>query len=143
SGWRDTDGDGIRDKIIDGKKRDLQLTLVANFENDLRKDAAQSIKLQLSELRNNLGIEIDIKLATWDEINKEIIPNKDFDLLLTGYYLPQMPDVGFIFDFDSKLVNYKSMQLDDLILNARHEAADEDIKEAYKDIQRYFVEHLP
>src|SRR5699024_8797432 len=65
------------------------------------------------------------------------------DLLLTGYYLPQMPDVGFIFDFDSKLVNYKSMQLDDLILNARHEAADEDIKEAYKDIQRYFVEHLP
>lgn len=143
--WRDTDGDGIRDKIIDGKKTDLVFTLVTNVENDLRRDVAENIRLQLTDVKNRLGIQIDIELLPWDEILEETIPKRNFDLLLTGYHMPEMPDLGFVFgsQSDGNFIGYESAELDELMLRSIHGYDDESIKDAYATIQRYFVEQLP
>ena len=79
AGWHDTDGDGIRDKNIDGVKYDLTLTFVTNMENDIRKDVA-GLKRQLEEAENELGIQIQIQLGEWEEIKEQIIPNGEFDI---------------------------------------------------------------
>lgn len=145
AGWHDTDGDGIRDKVIDGKKVDLAFKLVTNIENDLRKDAAESIRWQLTDIKNGLGIHIDVELMTWEEIIEVVIPKRDFDLLLTGYHMPEMPDLEFLFGSKGSynFIGYDSPELDELILRARYGINDEGIKDAYRDIQRHFIEQLP
>lgn len=145
AGWHDTDGDGIRDKIINGKKQDMIFKLVTNNENDLRKDVAQDIKRQLCEAENELGIEIDIELVQWEELKEEIIPDKDFDMLLIGCNLPVMPDLEFLFASYStdNFINYSSTELDTIILKAKQAYKEVNIKSAYQDLQAYFVEQLP
>lgn len=43
AGWKDSDGDGIRDKLIDGKKVDLKLKYITNSRS-LRKDMMAVVK---------------------------------------------------------------------------------------------------
>ena len=38
AGWKDTDGDGIRDKVVDGRKRSLSLTYNYNSGNPMREN---------------------------------------------------------------------------------------------------------
>lgn len=145
AGWHDTDGDGIRDKEVDGKKLDLSFKLVTNSENDLRKDVAEDIKRQLGETENKLGIQIDIEIVQWEELKEEIIPDRDFDILLTGYNLPVMPDLESLFASYSheNFMGYSSEELDALILKAKQGHSEGGIKEAYSEIQSHFTEQLP
>lgn len=145
AGWHDTDGDGIRDKNIDGVKYDLTLTFVTNMENDIRKDVAEAIKRQLEEAENELGIQIQIQLGEWEEIKEQIIPNGEFDILLTGCYLPVMPDLESLFASysDGNFIYYNNPELDELIGRAKHVYTEDVIKETYKEIQKHLVEQLP
>lgn len=145
AGWHDTDGDGIRDKVIDGQKVDLAFKLVTNMENDLRKDAAESIRRQLTNTKNGLGIYIDVELIPWEEIVEDVIPKGKFDLLLTGHHMPEMPDLESLFGSKGShnFIGYDSPELDELILRARNNIDDESIRVVYRDIQRHFTEQLP
>ncbi len=47
AGWKDSDGDGIRDKMIDGKKVDLKLRYITN-QRELRKNVQAVVQQQWS-----------------------------------------------------------------------------------------------
>ena len=55
AGWTDSDGDNIRDKVIDGKKVDLKLRYISN-QRQLRKDV-QAVVLQMWA---QVGIQADL-----------------------------------------------------------------------------------
>lgn len=56
AGWEDTDGNGIVDKIIDGKRTDLNITMSFPQGNDSRK----SVGLIVKEAARQVGIEMMI-----------------------------------------------------------------------------------
>src|SRR5699024_2945622 len=119
-----------RDKMVDGEKVDLKLKLVTNIENDTRKDAAEHIRTQLSDIKKGLGIHIDVELVAWEKIVENIIPKRDFDLLLIGYNIPEMPDLEFLFGSEGShnFIGYADPDLDELILEARHSFEEEDVQ---------------
>ncbi|MGB9927722.1 MAG: ABC transporter substrate-binding protein [Methanosarcina sp.] len=60
AGWKDTDGDGIREK--DGTKAEFKLYYSSTDQT------RQALSVAVSEQARNLGIKIDLVGASWDEI---------------------------------------------------------------------------
>lgn len=60
AGWKDTDGDGIREK--DGTKAEFKLYYSASDQT------RQALSVAVSEQARKLGIKIDLVGASWDEI---------------------------------------------------------------------------
>jgi peptide/nickel transport system substrate-binding protein len=56
AGWKDTDGDGVLDKVIDGKKTDFKFTFMNN-NNPKRK----KVMLIVIESLKQLGIQADLR----------------------------------------------------------------------------------
>ena len=57
AGWTDSDGDGILDKVIDGKKTPFKFTFLTNSGNEVRK----SVLLIVAEQLRKVGIEADVQ----------------------------------------------------------------------------------
>jgi peptide/nickel transport system substrate-binding protein len=56
AGWKDSDGDGIRDKVVDGKKVDLKLRYITN-DRELRKNVQAVVEQQWQQV----GIAADLQ----------------------------------------------------------------------------------
>lgn len=61
AGWKDSDGDGILDKVINGQKTPLKLTYVYNQGNSMR----ETVGLMLKEWLRQAGIDMDIRSMEW------------------------------------------------------------------------------
>jgi ABC-type transport system substrate-binding protein len=61
AGWKDTDGDGILDKVIDGQKTPLKLTYTYNQGNSMR----ETIGLMFQNWLKQAGIAMDIRSLEW------------------------------------------------------------------------------
>lgn len=71
AGWKDTDGDGILDKVIEGQKTPLKLVYQFNEGNDTRKN----IGLLVKEWWKQVGLEVEVISKEWsiylDELEKQ------------------------------------------------------------------------
>jgi peptide/nickel transport system substrate-binding protein len=61
AGWADTDGDGVLDKMIDGKKVQFDFTFQVNSGNEVRKQ----ILLIVSEALRGVGIKASVQPLEW------------------------------------------------------------------------------
>lgn len=61
AGWKDSDGDGILDKVIDGQKIPLKLTYTYNQGNSMR----ETIGLMFQNWLKQAGIAMDIRSLEW------------------------------------------------------------------------------
>jgi peptide/nickel transport system substrate-binding protein len=59
--WKDHDGDGIRDKMIDGRKVPFHFTFTTNSGNEVRK----KVLLIFSEALRKIGIEAEVQTLDW------------------------------------------------------------------------------
>ncbi len=87
AGWEDTDGDGIVDKMIDGKKVPMKLTFTTNAGRDRRKN----IGILLKENAKRAGIEVTVEILEWTvflERNKR----REFDMKCLGWVQSPIPD---------------------------------------------------
>lgn len=80
AGWKDTDADGIRDKMIDGEKIPLQVEFSYANQGNITKDIANMI----IEAANKAGVKIipkpmEIAMLTQNGANH------DFDMLMAGW----------------------------------------------------------
>lgn len=70
AGWADSDGDGILDKVIDGKKTKFEITYNYNAGNPLR----ETVGLLIQNTYKLAGITVNIKPLDWslylDELKK-------------------------------------------------------------------------
>lgn len=109
-GWKDSDGDGVLDKKIKGKKYSMKLSLV-----DWDKNSIEALKIYANDLKK-IGIELNLELVNWKQMTKKFQSSK-FDLLRFEFkssgvdWLPLVPwhsgveGGGTQFNLKSKKIN--------------------------------------
>ena len=68
AGWKDSDGDGIRDKVINGKKKSLVIEFKYNSGNEQRKNTA----LIVQEDFKKIGVQMNIVAKEWTVFLQEM-----------------------------------------------------------------------
>ena len=85
-GWKDTDGDGIIDKVIDGKKTDFKFTFINN-NNPKRKKVVLIIIEQLKQI----GISADLQDYEWS-VYLDKTKKHQFDACYAAWQLGVTPE---------------------------------------------------
>jgi peptide/nickel transport system substrate-binding protein len=122
AGWKDTDGDGIREKIIAGKKTKLAFKLMTSNVAEVSKRTAESIK----EECRKAGIQIDLDLKDLKLITKETTAGTFETAILAAANFPGESDLYQYYHSKSQPPNgdnrsgYLSATADSLIDQIRH-----------------------
>ncbi|MEI6311916.1 MAG: ABC transporter substrate-binding protein [Bacteroidota bacterium] len=132
AGWIDSDGDGIRDKIINGSKTSLSFNMKFNKGNDTR----EKIALLVKEQAKLAGIDINPVVKEWtvfiDETKKH-----NFDLMIGGWVGDPINDdpiqIWHTKSYSNGGSNYVGFgnQKSDAIIDALRTELDEPKREAY------------
>ncbi len=141
-GWLDSDDDGILDKIIDGKKRNLRLRLYVyeDPDNNVRFETANMIADMLEKLK----MKIVITTMTFEEVQQKLQANS-FDLVLASFQMDMVPDSGFLL-MKANTANYgyyASSDMTELCTQLRKCATQTDFAYTWKAIQQQFANDIP
>lgn len=138
AGWIDEDRDGIREK--DGVI--CRFTVYASAGDKER----YLLAMALAEDAKNLGIQIDVKTATWDEITT--LQNTSGVVWGWGQYSPTVlyslfsSDLFLTGGYDN-VVGYDNPLVDDKIRQALNSNKKEDAISAWKEVQSIASEDYP
>jgi peptide/nickel transport system substrate-binding protein len=86
AGWADSDGDGVLDQRIAGKKRDLSIALLINQGNTLK----EQIALVYQQGCEKAGVRIEIVSVEGGTFNQRLKAH-DFELAYTAWVFEQAP----------------------------------------------------
>lgn len=145
AGWRDTDGDGVLDKIIDGKKTPLRFEIKVNSGNALRKSVALVL---LDELKKH-GIAASVRELDWTIFLNDV-KNHQFDAVVLGWQMPtDEPDAYQVWHSSqaankgSNAISYKNPRVDEILETTRREFDALKRVEMYKEFQQILHEEQP
>jgi peptide/nickel transport system substrate-binding protein len=142
AGWKNTDEDKWLDISPEGVEDELSLVLLTYDEPDrsLRYDAARLIQTQLA----NVGIKIIIRSESWD-VFLQMMQEGNYDLLLAGWYLSDIPDLRFAFASDSEgnVSGYASEQMDNLLAQALEQDTADGLRQVVGEIDQLIIADLP
>jgi peptide/nickel transport system substrate-binding protein len=141
-GWVDSDGDGILDKIIDGKPRNLRLRLYVyeDPDNNVRFETANMIADMLEKLK----IKVAIETMTYAQVQEKLQANS-FDLVLASFQMDVVPDAGFLLmkGNTANYGRYASDTMTDLFYDLRESESQEAFKSNWQLIQQQFAQDVP
>ena len=141
-GWVDSDGDGILDKIIDGKPRNLRLRLYVyeDPDNNVRFETANMIADMLEKLK----IKVSVEAMTYAQVQEKLQANS-FDLVLASFQMDTVPDAGFLLmkGNTANYGRYASDTMTDLFYELRKSASQETFKSIWQLIQQQFAQDVP
>ncbi|MCB0510405.1 MAG: hypothetical protein H6579_03105 [Chitinophagales bacterium] len=144
SGWIDADGNGIREKMVDGKKVDLKL----EFLLPAGSESAENIALMLKNNLAKLGVEIEIVSKEWT-VFLEQVKGHDFEMSTMSWMMgPDLDDFKQIWHTDSynggsNYVGFGNAYTDDLIDKIRYELDPEKRTAMYMEFQEILHEEAP
>lgn len=144
AGWKDTDGDGVLDKVINGKKTDFKFTFVNN-NNPKRK----KIMLIVIEQLKQLGIQADLQEYEWS-VFLEKTKKHEFDACYSSWQLNVTPDDPYQIWHStqsegegSNFISYNNPESDKLIEQNRTEFDEAKRIQILKDWQKIIYEDQP
>jgi ABC-type transport system substrate-binding protein len=82
AGWKDSDGDGILDRVRDGKKEDFEFQLVLFAHSQEYRDLGSIFKEELLKI----GVRMTPLPVDWAQMQKKL-DDKDFDAYTGGWGL--------------------------------------------------------
>lgn len=146
AGWRDIDGDGIRDKKLSkNDKNPKKLSLKLIFPLDPNHERTAEI---LRDFWRAAGIEAEIAGLDVSEITSAI-RSRSYDIILFGTLLSQNPDI-FPFWHSSQalhpglnLSRFGAKKVDDLIVSSRRETSLEKRNEKLIEAQKLILKENP
>ena len=110
-GWRDSDGDGVRER--DG--REFRIDLLTSSGRRDRVDAAQIIRAQLAEV----GVDVRLRLVESQTLLELVYESRDFQAALTGWSVTLDPSylVDHLWPAETtyNVTGYSNAALDSLI----------------------------
>lgn len=86
AGWRDSDGDGRLDKVINGKKTDFAFSMTVNVGNEIR----ENIALLLSDELKKLGIIMTVNRTDWS-VMLQSLRTSEFDSYIGSWVNDPIP----------------------------------------------------
>lgn len=142
AGWKNTDDDAWLDVSPSGVEDEFSLVLLTYNDPDrsLRYDAARLIQSQLAEA----GIRVELRFESWD-VYVQMMKEGTFDLLLTGWYMSDIPDFSYAFGSDSEgnLSGYRSETMDALLEEALQQSTQDGLQDVTDRIYQIIVDDLP
>lgn len=137
-GLEDTDSDGRLE--YRGQNINLTLAVVNDTEDPVRIEAAETVKKNLE----SLGIGVTINGLTSDEM-KSAAAKKDFDLILSGYSLSEVPLLRFAFSpsGEGNLFSYSSSAMNDVLNRIDSAKTLDETKSAMLEFQTVCAADLP
>jgi peptide/nickel transport system substrate-binding protein len=145
AGWKDSDGDGVLDKEINGKLQQLSLVYKYNSGNFIRKE----IGFLLQEEAEAIGVKIEMVALEWNTLLKEI-HNRDFEIICMAWsQTPGLDDMKQLWHSSSdspdgsNYVGFRNPQADQVIDELRATVDEKKQLELYYKIQELIVEDQP
>jgi peptide/nickel transport system substrate-binding protein len=135
-GWRDTDGDGVRDK--DGKP--LRFTLLTNAGNQRRADVALVIQQQWKAIGVDARLE---QMETSAFFERQY--GKDFEALLGGWGVQLNPDISALFEPEAQfnIVSFRDSVAGRLMREARAQPTAERANPLWRAAAERIVQQQP
>ena len=143
-GWRDLDGDGTLDKVVEGapkpKRLHLRLHVYEDGDNNVRVETANMMKDMLAQV----GIEVEVKTTTFEDVSSRLSAGS-FDLALAAYQMDMAPDPGFVLmgGNTGNYCRYRNKEMDDLFKTLRSSAEPGEFAQALAAIQQKFAQDVP
>lgn len=139
AGWKDSDGDGIRDK--DDKKLSLELIIPQGSETGIK------VGEILKETFKNIGVELNIRVMEWSMVTKTI-DSRTFQMVMFGWSLSIDPDPYDIWHSSQtnggiNYVGYANPEVDRLCEMGRKIFSRDERKKIYSKVHRIIADDLP
>lgn len=143
-GWKDTNGDGTIDKLIDGERVEFKVIFTINSGNDERKSTA----LLFQEAARKIGITVDVLAQDWSVyLDKQ--KKHEFDMFFGAWIGTPVPwDPKQIFHTESSndgsnYVSFGDANSDAIIDSIRNEIDETRRKVHYLELQEVLHEQVP
>jgi ABC-type transport system substrate-binding protein len=145
AGWKDSDGDGVRDMTISNKKVDARFDLMIYADSPQYKTIAEIVK----ENMRQVGVDVIISPAKW-ALMLEKLRKKEFDVCILGWALGWQQDPFQIWHGSqadvpdsSNSIGYKNPEVDKLIDELRVTLDEAKQLPIYHKIHRIIYEDQP
>ena len=144
AGWKDSDGDGLRDKMLNGKKVDLTIDLKYPSGNP----SADKIASMLKEWCKSAGIGITTTTKEWtvfiDDLKRHNI-EMYFGSWIAGHGLDDMKQIWHTQSYNGggNYVGFGTVESDQLIEKIRFELNENTRNEYYKQMQKIIYDQQP
>jgi len=145
AGWKDTDGDGVLDKVIDGKSTPFRFEIKFNSGNMIRK----SVVLTLQDELKRHGISVTVRQLDWT-IFLDDVRNHKFDAMVLGWAMSvRDPDSFQVWHSSqaenkgSNMISYKNARVDKILEEYRREFDPKKRIELYREFQRILHDEQP
>ncbi len=143
AGWSDTDGDGIVEKKIGGKKQKLEFELLVNASNSSRYQAAADIEKNLKEI----GVSVKIVNLSWEELKNKVLA-RQYDASLMGWKLSPVSDLSTMFSSSEiksgyNFVSYSNKELDEVLAKIAEETDEKAKRELMYKAQEIISHDVP
>ena len=142
AGWKDSDGDGIRDTVRDGKsvKLSLRFYVYEEQDNSVRANAAAQIASQLQAV----GIEARLSVMSFQDTLAKLQAG-NYDLAIASFNMDYTPDPGFLLisGNTANYMRYVSKEMDDLFVQLRAAMGRDAYQAALFRIQDLFAQDVP
>jgi peptide/nickel transport system substrate-binding protein len=143
AGWKDTDGDGVLDKTIDGKKIPFE------FELDCpRAGSGAKVGENLQSSLRKIGVRCHVNLLDWGTFTKKVRAHKS-QALIMGWSSGTDPDLNKnVFSTEAikdgrNYVGYSNPKVDELFAKGRLEFDQEKRPKLYQQMDRLIYEDHP
>lgn len=142
AGWKDRNKDGVLEKVDGTQVTNLNIKLLIplNKENTYRRDAAENVRIQLMQC----GIQVEVVEEEFDAY-KLSLQNGSFELAFCSFFIDQNPDVSFMIGTGGS-ANYGAFsdeRMDGLLSKCKSALTEEEMKNAYYEMEREFMDKLP
>ena len=145
AGWIDRDGDGVREKTIDGKTVPLRFEIVSNSGNAIRKNIGLII---VSEFRR-AGVDASFRELDWS-IMLQRLDNREYDAVIIGWqFSPTEPDLYQIWHSSqaarggSNHIGFENEEVDRLLVEYRREFDEQKRIAMYRRVQEILHDEAP
>ena len=143
AGWRDSDEDGILDRLnSEGKlvRLHLRFYVYEEPENDVRVEAANQIAAMLA----TVGIDCTPETMTLANLQERLSAGS-YDLALVSFAMDPVPDPGFMLmrGNTGNYTRYRSERITELFEDLRTQRTQSDYQQKLWQIQHEFAEDCP
>ena len=144
AGWTDTDGDGIRDKVIEGNKTDFKFSMVAYDKPDTK----TVLSIWKEDLRK-IGVVLNAQHVDWPTMQKKM-DEKQFDAWTGGWGMSWLIDPYQIWHSSqadvpkgSNRAGFRNPEADRIIETLRETFDDEERLKLYRQFHQLLHEEQP